>query len=210
VAAAVGAAVVGGTGAGASTVDRDRSADILAIQTTQACYGRAQDVVYRNYANATRAKSQGNAAFGQCFSTDAHISIGLLGQAPFEQANSVRDWVDFVFQFGQDHGYLSTRHLIGNVEVVFTGPDSATVFSSGTTPHFIGAGAKAGEPGVDWITGNYRGQVRRIHGRWLITDFQINADEFAHTSVEFPVGRSDGSGNIGFPDNIPAGARPHR
>ncbi|ONH23540.1 hypothetical protein BL253_32620 [Pseudofrankia asymbiotica] len=56
---------------------------------------------------------------------------------------------------------------------------------------------------MDWITGNYRGEVRRVHNRWLITSFQINADEFAHTSVEYPMGRSDGSGNIGFPDNIP-------
>lgn len=185
-----------------SAASAGRTADIVSIEGTQACYGRAQDVVYRNYANADKAAREGRAAFGACFTPNAHISIGLLGQTPFERAASIDEWVAFVRQFGLDHGYLSARHLIGNVEVVFTGRDTATVYSSGTTPHFIGAGSAA--PGVDWIIGNYRGTVQRIRGVWLITDFQINADEFAHTAADYPVGRSDGSGNIGFPDNIPA------
>ena len=39
---------VSGSGTGASAASADRTADIVAIQNTQACYGRAQDVVYRN------------------------------------------------------------------------------------------------------------------------------------------------------------------
>jgi hypothetical protein len=197
-AAGVAAALTGATGADAN--GDDRTADTVAIQATQACYGRAQDVVYRNYANAAKAKREGHAAFAACFTEDAHISIGLLGAAPFERADSIGGWVDFVRQFGLDHGYLSARHLIGNVEVVYTSRDTATVYSAGTTPHFVGAGTST--PGIDWIIGNYRGQVKRIHGQWLITEFQINADEFAHTAAQYPNGRSDGSGNIGFPDNI--------
>lgn len=199
-------AIIGG-GASASTDDRtrdaDRTADIVAIQTTQACYGRAQDVVYRNYADGDKARREGLAAFGKCFTPNAHITIGLFGQAPFETANTLEGWVAFVRQFGLDHGYLSARHLLGNVEVNFTGPDTAVVFAAGITPHFIGAGAQAQAPGIDWIIGNYRGVVKKINGRWMITEYQINADEFAHATVDYPLGRSDGSGNIGFPDNLP-------
>jgi hypothetical protein len=205
--AAIGATLLAGVFAlgaagSASASSSDRTADIVAVEATQACYGRAQDVVYRNYANEKVAKQQGIAAFEACFAPTAKVAIGLFGNAPFERADSVPAWVDFVWQYGQDHHYLSTRHLIGNVEVEFTGRDTAVVYSSGTTPHFIGANGAT--PGVDWITGNYRGQLRRTHGQWLITDFLINADEIAHGTVDYPNGTSTGNGNIGFPDNIPA------
>ena len=42
--------------------------------------------------------------------------------------------------------------------------------------------------------------VHRINGRWLITSYRINADEFAQAAVTYPLGVSNGSGNIGFPD----------
>jgi hypothetical protein len=204
-AAGIIATVSGGATAGADDRirDADRSADIVAIQGTQSCYGRAQDVVYRNYADADKARREGLAAFGKCFTPDAHIAIGLFGQAPFETADSLQAWVEFVRQFGQDHGYLSARHLLGNIEVVFTGPTSAVVYSAGTTPHFVGTGAGSQTPGIDWIIGNYRGEVEKINGSWMITSYRINADEFAHTAADYPLGRSDGSGNIGFRDNLP-------
>jgi hypothetical protein len=203
--AAVGVAAgvlgtVGSAGAGASAASTDRTADILAIQGTQACYGRAQDVVYRNYANESKAKSEGIAAFRQCFTSGAHVTITVHGNEVLDNARNIRAWVKFVYQFGHTNGITSTRHLLGNIEVKLTGENSAIVFSSGITPHFVGQGAGAGHPAIDWIIGNYRGVVHRINGRWLITSFRINADEFAQASATYPLGVSDGSGNIGFPD----------
>lgn len=201
VAAAAGVVgAVGSAGSGASAASADRIADIVAIQNTQACYGRAQDVVYRNYANKSRAEREGLAAFGQCFTPGAHVTITVHGTKVLDRADSIRAWTQFVYQFGHTNGITSTRHLLGNIEVKLTGPDSAVVYSSGITPHFVGQGAGARHPAIDWIIGNYRGVVHRINGRWLITSFRINADEFAQTGATYPLGVSNGSGNIGFPD----------
>jgi len=191
---------VSGAGPGASAASADRTADIVAIQNTQACYGRAQDVVYRNYANKSRAEREGVAAFGQCFTPGADVTITVHGTKVLDHASSIRAWTQFVYQFGHANGITSTRHLLGNIEVKLTGPDSAIVYSSGITPHFVGQGAGARHPAIDWIIGNYRGVVHRINGRWLITSYRINADEFAQAAVTYPLGVSNGSGNIGFPD----------
>lgn len=194
------AGVISSSGTGASAASADRTADIVAIQNTQACYGRAQDVVYRNYANKTRAEREGLAAFEQCFTPGADVTITLHGTKVLDRAKNIRAWTQFVYQFGHTNGITSTRHLLGNFEVKFTGPNSAIVFAGGVTPHFVGQGAGARHPSIDWIIGNYRGVVHRIHGRWLITSYRINADEFAQASVTYPLGVSNGSGNIGFPD----------
>src|SRR5215468_7343691 len=87
-AGAVGVVSSGSAPASASdaTTSADRTADIVAIQNTQACYGRAQDVVYRNYANEHMAKSQGIAAFEQCFTPGAHVTITIHGNQVLDQA----------------------------------------------------------------------------------------------------------------------------
>jgi hypothetical protein len=191
---------VGGSSPSAFASTGDQAADILALQATQACYGRAQDVVYRNYASESQAKSEGITAFEQCFTANAHVVITVHGTQLLDSASNIPDWVNFVYNFGRQNGIVSTRHLIGNTEVKLTGDDSAVVYSSGITPHFVGQGAGASTPSIDWITGNYRSEVHRINGRWLITSLLINADEFARTDATYPLGVSDGSGNIGFPD----------
>ncbi len=201
VAVAAGAVgVVSGSAGSASANSVDRAADTLAIQNAQACYGRAQDVVYRNYADESRAKSQGITAFEQCFTPNAHVKITVHGNQVLDDAASIPDWVNFVFQFGKSNGITSARHVLGNTEVNFTGEDSATFVASANTPHFIGQGVGADHQAILWVTGDYRAVVHRINGRWLITDFLINADELAQTSATYPFDVSDGSGNIGFPD----------
>lgn len=155
--------------------------DILAIQETQYCYGRAQDVVYRNYANELKSTTDGVIAFEKCFADDANISISLLGGDILFEANTLPDWVGFVYNFGQSNKYLSTRHLISNIEIVFNGPDSATVYSSGVNPHFIMGSATENEPAIDWIIGNYLSTVERVDGEWQITEMRINGDEYART-----------------------------
>jgi hypothetical protein len=201
VAGAAGVAgAVSGAGTGASAAGADRTADIVAIQNTQACYGRAQDVVYRNYANKSRAEREGVAAFGQCFTPGADVTITVHGTKVLDHASNIRAWTQFVYQFGHSNGITSTRHLLGNIEVKLTGPDRGIVYSAAITPHFVGQGVGAKHPAILWITGNYRGVVHRINGRWLITSFRINADEFARASATYPLGVSNGSGNIGFPD----------
>jgi hypothetical protein len=175
--------------------------DTLAIQETQYCYGRAQDVVYRNYANELKSTTDGVLAFEKCFADNANISISLLGGDILFEANTLPDWVGFVYGFGQSNKYLSTRHLISNIEIEFTSPDSATVYSSGVNPHFIMGSASENEPAIDWIIGNYLSTVERIDGEWQITKMRINGDEYARTPGFYPVGQTDGSGNIGFEDN---------
>jgi SnoaL-like domain len=191
---------VSGAGTGASAAGADRTADIVAIQTTQACYGRAQDVVYRNYANRHRAVSEGVAAFEQCFTPGADVTITLHGTKVLDHAKNIGAWTQFVYQFGHTNGITSTRHLLGNIEVKLTGPDRGFVYSAAITPHFVGQGVGAKHPAILWIIANYRGVVHRINGRWLITSFRINADEAARANVTYPLGVSNGNGNIGFPD----------
>lgn len=201
IAGAAGAAgTLSGAGNGASAASADRTADTVAIQNTQACYGRAQDVVYRNYANKRRAEREGLAAFGQCFTPGADVTITVHGTKVLDHASNIRAWTQFVYQFGHSNGITSTRHLLSNIEVKLTGPDKGIVYSAAITPHFVGQGVGAKHPAVLWITANYRGVVHRINGRWLITSFRINADEFAQASATYPLGVSNGSGNIGFPD----------
>jgi hypothetical protein len=178
----------------------DRTADIVALQGTQACYGRAQDVVYRNFAKENKALTEGLAAFSKCFVKNANIHIGLDGQSDFESAPDLSSWVRFVRQFGLDHHYLSARHLISNVQVTFTGRDTANVYSAGITPHFVGKGNGADTPGVDWIIGDYESTERRIDGKWMITNLKINASEYANSTATYPLGESAGDGNIGFDD----------
>jgi hypothetical protein len=201
VAGAAGVAgAVSASGTGASAASADRTADIVAIQSTQACYGRAQDVVYRNYANKGRAVREGIAAFGQCFTPGADVTITVHGTKVLDHAKNIGAWTRFVYQFGHANGITSTRHLLGNIEVKLTGPDRGIVYAAAITPHFVGQGVGARHPAILWITGNYRGVVHRINGRWLITSYRINADEFAQANVTYPLGVSNGSGNIGFPD----------
>jgi hypothetical protein len=136
---------------------------LAAIQNTQACYGRAQDVVYRKYANKSRAEREGIAAFGQCFTPGADVTITVHGTKVLDQAKNIRAWTQFVYQFGHSNGITSTRHLLGNIEVKLTGASSGIVYSSGITPHFVGQGVGAKHPAIDWIIGNYGGVVHRIN-----------------------------------------------
>jgi SnoaL-like domain len=188
--------------AASSTVSRtDRLADWQSIYDAQACYGRAQDVVYRTYANEAKAKRDGLTAFGKCFTRNADISIRLLGGTELEHTHTLAAWVNFVYNFGQTNNYSATRHLIGNIQIRFTGPNTATVWSSGVNPHFIrGSSTDTPAPAIDWIIGNYKGYLVRTHAGWKINRFLINGDEFAHTPGSYPLGIPDGTGNIGFGD----------
>lgn len=175
-----------------------RLEDSEAIRDTQFCYGNAQDVVYRNYADEARAEREGLAAFQECFTDDANITITFFGGEPLEASGSLTEWIDFVWNFSQTEGYGSTRHLLSNLAVEFTGPDSAVVRSAGTTPHFIRGSETEEQPAVDWITGNYRGDVVRTADGWKLTTFQINGEEALRSPGFYPFGQSDGSGNLGF------------
>ncbi|MGL4611768.1 MAG: nuclear transport factor 2 family protein [Trueperaceae bacterium] len=175
--------------------------DLQAIEETQYCYGRAQDVVYRNYADLDKARSDGMKAFLKCFDKDADITISLHGSQVLNEAPDVAGWIEFVVNFGQTNKYLSTRHLIGNVEVEITGPDTAIAYSAGSTPHFVMGSDTEEQPVVDWIIGNYYSELERINGEWKITKFLLDADEYARTPGFYPLGQSDGLGNIGFEDN---------
>lgn len=175
---------------------------LQAIEETQYCYGRAQDVVYRNYADLEKARSDGMKGFLKCFAEDADITISLHGTQVLYEATDVADWIDFVVNFGQTNKYLSTRHLIGNVEVELTGPDTAIAYSAGSTPHFVMGSDTEEQPVIDWIIGNYYSELKLIDGEWKITKFILDADEYARSPGFYPLGQSDGSGNIGFPDNL--------
>jgi hypothetical protein len=175
--------------------------DALDIQETQFCYGRAQDVVYRNWADEKKSKADGVTAFEKCFAPTAEISISLLGGDILQKTNALPDWVNFVYGFGQSNQYLTTRHLISNIEINMEGADKATVYSAGVNPHFIKGKDKGNEPAIDWIIGNYVSTVERIDGTWKITNMRINGDEFARTPGFYPFGQTNGSGNIGFKDN---------
>jgi hypothetical protein len=175
--------------------------DQLAVLETQYCYGRAQDVIYRNYASEAKSKGDGLAAFQKCFTDNANISISLLGGDILQDTNALPDWVNFVYNFGQSNKYLSTRHLISNVEIKFEDADTATVYSSGVNPHFIKGSDKGNEPAIDWIIGNYLSTVKRTDKGWKIAKMRINGDEFARTPGFYPFGQTNGSGNIGFKDN---------
>jgi hypothetical protein len=175
--------------------------DQLAVLETQYCYGRAQDVIYRNYASEAKSKGDGLAAFQKCFTDNANISISLLGGDILQDTKALPDWVNFVYNFGQSNKYLSTRHLISNIEIKFEDADTATVYSSGVNPHFIKGSDKGNEPAVDWIIGNYLSTVKRTDKGWKIAKMRINGDEFARTPGFYPFGQTNGSGNIGFKDN---------
>lgn len=172
--------------------------DLEAIRDTGYCYGRAQDVVYRNYADTERAKCEGLEAFRRCFTDDATFTITFFGSEPVAQTPNLEAWVDFVIGFGQDSTYTSTRHLISNFEIELTGPDSAVMYSSGVNPHFIQESMSETGPAVDWLIGNYRDELRRIDGVWKVTGKTLNADEFLRSPGFYPNGQSDGSGNIGI------------
>lgn len=175
-----------------------RLEDSEAIRDTQFCYGRAQDVLYRNYTDEAKAKREALAAFQECFTDDADITITFFGGEPLEASDTLTEWIDFVYAFGQAEGYGSTRHLLSNLSVEFTGPDTAVVRSAGTTPHFIRGSETEEQPAVDWITGNYQGDVVRTDDGWKLTTFHINGEEALRSPGFFPFGQSDGSGNIGF------------
>ena len=142
---------VSGAGTGASAASADRTADIVAIQSTQACYGRAQDVVYRNYANKGRAEREGLAAFGQCFTPGADVTITVHGTKLLDHAGNIRAWTQFVYQFGHTNGITSTRHLLGNIEVKLTGPNSASSTAQGSPRTSSG---RAPAPGTRPSTGS--------------------------------------------------------
>ena len=136
------------------------------------------------------------------------MTITVHGTKVLDRASNIRAWTQFVYQFGHANGITSTRHLLGNIEVKLTGPDSAVVYASGITPHFVGQGVGARHPAIDWIIGNYRGVVHRINGRWLITSYRINADEFAQAKVAYPLGSATAAATSASPTRPPARALP--
>jgi hypothetical protein len=155
------------------------------------CYGRAQDVLYRTNHREGRAAAREAARplFLDCFTPDAEITFTFFGDpATATTFDGLEEWMSFVLAFGTDNRITSTRHLIGNEDVVLTGRRTATLEAYGNTPHFQAAALAAPEPSNLVITGIYQGRADRTARGWRLTEFRIDAEEIQDVSGTYPFG----------------------
>jgi hypothetical protein len=169
-----------------------RTQDREAIEAVASCYGRAQDAIFLHWQDREAGRLEALDILRTCFTEDVEVSLFFFdGPEPAVTTSSLEAWVDFVSSFATSGDYTSARHLIGNVHVELTGPDTARMTSSSITPHYIrGTTDPTGQPTVDLVIGNYVDELVREDGVWRTHRKLVVADEYWRGLGFYPLGQA--------------------
>jgi hypothetical protein len=166
----------------------DRAGDRLAIAEALYDYAEAMDIL-----GATPIPQGADdpgmrralPVLHRCLATDVKVRLHFEGpDAPGVAAGDggPESFGRFVRGYFTDYGYIQTYHLVGNVRVSFTGPDTADVRSYINSNHWMADGRFLSAP-IDYADTVVRG----ADGRWRIADRAILVWKWWVADGYFPV-----------------------
>jgi hypothetical protein len=131
-------------------------ADESAIRRLSVRYAVATDAICRG------GKADALGAYNLIFTPDAVVAAGFDAGSPQLVASGPAEWADVVEAAFVD--YSATQHLLGSIDVVFEGADTARMTSYLTASHVFAA------PSTDVMTvlGTYVDAVERRAEGWRI------------------------------------------
>ncbi len=142
--------------------------DEAVIRRLTVCYALGTDAIGHG------ELKEGLALYHDCFTDDFVFSLFLPGnEDPVDVVTGTSAWADYVDNAfrtqpsptGGAPGYSATQHLLGSIDVQSHG-ERGTMSTYLQATHFF-----IDPPGaVNIVFGTYRDVVRRINGRWLITE----------------------------------------
>lgn len=156
----------------------DRVADRQAIAEMTYCYAAAVDTlgnhpVVSEVPDTALAEATGK--FSECLEPDAKLRLlldGRTGPALAAGAGGPVEFAKFVRGYFTAYGYVGTLHLVGNLVVKFTGPDSAQVVSQIASTHWLRDGRMLVVPVL------YEDRAVRSNSIWRIAERDIIATRF--------------------------------
>lgn len=165
----------------------DQTADRLAIADTLHRYAEAMDILGANPVSGDMpdpALGRATEVMRSCMTEDGLVR--LYFQGPGSDAITAGDggpasFAKFVRQYFTDYGYVQTYHLVGNVRVDFTGPDSANVRSYINSTHWMADGRFLFAP-IE-----YRDKVVRLGDAWYLAERDIDVWRWWVTDGYAPV-----------------------
>jgi hypothetical protein len=166
----------------------DRAADRLAIAETLYDYAEAMDIlgaspIPRGADDPGLRKAL--PILRQCMTDSVRVRLHFEGpDAPGVDAGAggPEEFGGFVRAYFTDYGYIQTYHLVGNVRVYFTGPDTADVRSLINSNHWMADGRFLSAP-IDYVDKVERG----ADGHWRIAERAILVWRWWIADGYFPV-----------------------
>ena len=160
--------------------------DRQAIAATAACYGRGHDEIFRHLQGD---QSVARTMLSKCHTDDIKSEVYFFADpSPMATLDSLDGLIGFIENFAVQSHYTGARNIVGDIDIQFTGPDTATMLSATSTPHFIqGTGDQAGEPTVDVVSARYIDElVRGKDGAWRSSKKTLILDEFWRGTGFYP------------------------
>jgi hypothetical protein len=166
----------------------DRTGDREAIAELVHLYAEAVDVLGGHPVSEGEpdpALPRAAELFGQCLAEQATIRLYFEGpdkprtHAPAEGPEA---FARFVRAYFTTYGYVGTYHLVGNVRIRFTGPDTAQTSSLINSTHWLADGRMLLAP-----ISYHDVMTRRPDGRWVITERELVVQRWWVTDGYFPV-----------------------
>jgi hypothetical protein len=166
----------------------DRTGDREAIAELIYLYAEAVDTLgCRPVRAGGDDPALGTAAdlFAECLADDAKVRLYFEGpgnpatHAPSEGPHA---FARFVRAYFTAYGYIGTYHLVGNVRIRFTGPDTAGVRSLINSTHWMADGRLLFAP-IAYADKAARG----AGGRWRIVERELMVQRWWVTDGYFPV-----------------------
>ncbi len=159
--------------------------DREAIRSVAECYGRGHDEIFRHLQGDQSASL---AILRNCFTDDVQSDVFFFNeQTPMAQLKSLGELVGFIEQFAVNTKYTGARNIVGDVGITFTGPDTATMVSATSTPHFIQPTGTGAQPTVDIVSARYIDEVvRGADGVWRSRKKSLILDQFWRGTGSYP------------------------
>jgi hypothetical protein len=151
------------------------------------CYGRGHDLIFHHLgADQTEALQ----ALRACFEENVQTEFYFFGNPEPARLTDLQGLVGFIENFAITTGYHTARNTPGNAAVELTGPSTATLISSGATPHFSLAPTDGGAAFSDLVSARYSHDLTLgADGVWRTTHFVIHIEEILRTQGAYPLGQ---------------------
>lgn len=161
--------------------------DVEALREAAACYGRGHDAIFFDLGGP---KAEAFSILESCFESDVRTTVYFFGgPQPVAELNGLSALVGFIENFAISSRYTRARNTPGNIDITLNDDGTATLLSSGATPHFIAATAGGVEPTVDVFTARYVDRLRKGRdGRWRSFAKELHIDTVWRGNGQYPLG----------------------
>lgn len=164
-----------------------RLSDLQELRGIIDCYGTGHDLIFKDLGGMHREALD---VLRRCHVDDLVTNVFLFDESkPAQRLESLTAFVGFVDGFAQQNGYTSARNVPGNVQIEFTGPETARISSSTEAPHFLTKGppAASDRPTLDLVEARYVDTAKRDRdGRWRTVERDLIVQQIWRGEGAYP------------------------